>query len=83
MVARIERPWQVMETDLFHLKGHTYMLVVDNFSHYVEVALLASSQSLQDAIKALKSIFARHGVPETVRSDNGPQYSSAEFQTLA
>ena len=24
-------------------------------------------------IKALKSVFSRHGIPETVRSDNGPQ----------
>ena len=27
----------------------------------------------------LKSIFARHGIPETVVADNGPQYSSAAF----
>lgn len=49
----------------------------------MEVALLMSSQSSQDVIKALKSIFARHGVPEVVRSDNGPQYSSGEFQKFA
>ena len=78
-----ERPWQIVGTDLFHLKGNTYILVVDYFSRYVEVALLMSSQSSQDVIKALKSIFARHGVPEVVRSDNGPQYSSGEFQKFA
>ena len=49
----------------------------------MEVALLMSSQSSQDVIKALKSIFARHEVPEVVRSDNGPQYSSGEFQNFA
>lgn len=27
----------------------------------------------------LKAIFARHWIPEEVRSDNGPQYASAEF----
>ena len=78
-----ERPWQIVGTDLFHLKGSTYILVVDYFSRYVEVALLMSSQSSQGVIKALKSIFARHGVPEVVRSDNGPQYSSGEFQKFA
>ena len=34
-------------------------------------------------IAALKNIFARHGIPEIVRSDNGPQYSSHEFSDFA
>ena len=78
-----ERPWQIVGTNLFHLEGNTYILVVDYFSRYVEVALLMSSQSSQDAVKGVKSIFARHGMPEIVRSDNGSQYSSAEFQKFA
>ena len=34
-------------------------------------------------IEALKSIFSRYGIPEEVRSDNGPQYSSIEFAKFA
>jgi len=34
-------------------------------------------------IAALKSVFARHGIPETLRSDNGPQYPSEEFTRFA
>ena len=34
-------------------------------------------------ITALKTVFIRHGIPETVRSDNGPQYSSQEFAQFA
>ena len=30
-------------------------------------------------INHLKSTFSRHGIPEIVRSDNGPQFSSADF----
>ena len=36
-----------------------------------------------EVIRALKPIFARHGIPEEVRSDNGPQYASAEFTHFA
>ena len=28
----------------------------------------------------MKSIFARYGIPKTIVSDNGPQYSSFQFQ---
>ena len=31
-------------------------------------------------ISALRSIFSRHGVPEVMVSDNGPQYSSQEMK---
>ena len=78
-----DRPWQVLGTDLFTLKGRTYLLVIDYRSRYVEVSILLSSQTSHEVIRALKSIFARHGIPEVVRSDNGPQYDSAEFTKFA
>ena len=30
-------------------------------------------------ISTMKEIFAEHGVPDILRSDNGPQYASAAF----
>ena len=41
------------------------------------------STTSQAIIEALQSVFSRHGIPETVVSDNGPQYSSNEFDTFA
>ena len=77
-----EYPWQMIGTDLFEITGEHYLLVVDYFSRYPEIARLSSTTSAT-VIKSLQSIFARHGIPEVVRSDNGPQYSSQEFQTFA
>jgi len=34
-------------------------------------------------ISKLKVIFARHGIPEKVVSDNGPQYRGKEFEDFA
>ena len=41
------------------------------------------SLSSSETISALKSVFTRRGIPEVVRSDNGPQYDSAEFAKFA
>ena len=73
-----EYPWQVVGSDLFHHKGTTYLLVVDYFSRYPEISKLSTTTS-QGIINALRPIFARHGVPEILRSDNGPQYASQEI----
>ena len=75
-------PWQIVASDLFEWNGGSYVLVVDYYSRYWEVAVLHSTTSTA-VINKLRQIFARHGIPETVKSDNGPQYSSAEFDTFA
>jgi len=75
-------PWQKVATDLFHYKGVTYIAVVDYFLRYPEVQALESTTS-ESIIKALKNVFSRHGIPEVVCSDNGPQYASSEFTDFA
>ena len=39
-----ERPRQVLGTDLFSLHGRTYLLVVDYFSRFIEISILASQK---------------------------------------
>lgn len=56
--------------------------MVDYFSRYVEVQKL-SSTTAPHVITALKSIFARHGIPSTLVSDNGPQYACREMKEFA
>ena len=48
----------------------------------MEIAKL-SGESSANVIKHLKSIFARHGIPQEMVTDNGPQYSSREFSKFA
>ncbi|UYV82739.1 K02A2.6-like, partial [Cordylochernes scorpioides] len=67
------RPWQKVGMDLFYLNGRWYLIVCDYYSRYPEISLL-QNLTAQEVIGRLKSIFARHGTPETVRSDNGPQF---------
>ena len=76
------RPWQKVGTDLFYHNRNTYLLVVDYYSIYPEVITLTTTTS-QSVIRAMKCVFARHGIPDVVISDNGPQYASQEFRMFA
>ena len=71
-------PWQVVGSDLFNHKGTTYLLVVDYFSRHPEIFKLSTTTS-QGIINALQPLFARHRVPEILRSANDPQYVSQEI----
>jgi transposase InsO family protein len=78
-----ERPWQKIGVDLFTFSQQEYLLLVDYYSKFIEVEWLKSDTRSATIITHLKSQFARHGIPEIVISDNGPQFSSREFQAFA
>ena len=77
-----DRPWQKVGTDIFEWKKCSYLLVIDYYSRYIEVAKLTSTTS-RSVVQHLKSIFSHHGIPDTVMSDNGPQFSSSLFQSFS
>lgn len=75
-------PWQKVGMDLFNFKGKDYLVVIDYYSNVPEMALLTNMSSAC-VITHAKSVFARHGIPNTVVSDNGPCFSSNEWQRFA
>lgn len=74
------RPWSNVAIDLFHLAGKDYLLLVDMYSRYPEIACLDRNTTHDRVISVLKSIFARHGKPDILYSDNGPQFVNNAFQ---
>jgi len=74
-----KRPWQKVGTDIFTIKGRNYLVTVDYFSQFFEVDYLQDTLS-ETVIHKLKNNFARHGIPEKLISDNGPQYISYDFK---
>ena len=78
----ITGPWDKVATDCFHFRGHDYLLLVDYYSNYPEIAKLASLSS-SNVILHMKSIFARHGIPRVLVSDNATCYASRSFKMFA
>ena len=77
-----DRPWQKVATDIFELKGRFYLVTVDYFSNFIEVDYLPDTLA-ETVVSKLKQHFARHGVPDIVISDGGPQYASGVFAKFA
>ncbi|XP_012942709.1 uncharacterized protein K02A2.6-like [Aplysia californica] len=73
-----ERPFQMVGADLCNYKGHNYLVLVDYFSRYLEVAYMPDTTS-ETVVYKLKNVFARFGIPELLVTDNGPQFVSDRF----
>jgi hypothetical protein len=76
-----QRPWQKLGMDIFQYGAQDYLLVVDYFSKYPEIGVL-NDKTAKSVIVNLKSILARHRIPETIMSDNMP-FASREFRQFA
>uniref|UniRef100_A0A3P9K7U7 Gypsy retrotransposon integrase-like protein 1 n=1 Tax=Oryzias latipes TaxID=8090 RepID=A0A3P9K7U7_ORYLA len=76
------RPWAKVGVDLFQFDNKDYHVIVDYYSNFWEIDFLPDTKS-STVIKKLKAHFARYGIPNIVVSDNGPQYSSQEFQRFS
>ena len=75
------RPRQKLGADIFEFRGKNYLCVVDYYSKFPEISLI-SSKTFSSVVVDLKSIFARHGVPDELVADNMP-FASPELQYFA
>lgn len=72
-------PWTKLGVDICHHNGKNYLITVDYFSRWIEMPQLAHLTT-KYVTDHLLSQFARWGIPEEIRSDGGPQFSSYEFK---
>ena len=75
-------PWQIVGTDLCEWQNQHFVVVIDYYSRYWEIERLYTLGTESVTCK-MKAIFARNGIPEEVRSDNGSQYTSRCFQEFS
>ncbi len=84
MTPMPDGPWQEVSIDFKgpFPSGEYLLVVVDDFSRFPEVEIV-SSTSARAVLPKLDAIFARQGIPEIVRSDNGPPFNGREFAEFA
>ena len=74
-------PWHTLATDIFYWKRMDFLIVADVFSKYFLVRKLINSTSTAVCAE-IATIVTELGLPHVIRSDNGPCYSSREFQQM-
>ena len=74
-----DRPWSRVAADQFKLHGKDYIVLVDFYSDFIEIKELQENTS-SAVIEFLKEQYSRYGIPDTLVTDNGPQFTSQEFR---
>ena len=59
--------------------GHMFLVLIDAHSKWLEVHIMRSIAAVPTG-ERLKSIFAFHGIPRKIVTDNGPSFESEEFR---
>ena len=76
-----DQPWKRIHIDFAGpFQGSMFLVVVDSHSKWLEVVPMTTTTT-QKTLEVLSTLFATHGLPEQIVSDNGPQFTSVEFET--
>lgn len=73
-------PWGVLAIDLLEPLpiNETISVVVDYYSRYYEINILRSILASR-VISSLQDMIARHGLHESLTSNNGTRFIATEF----
>ena len=75
------KPWHTVHVDFCgpFPTGEYTLVVIDAYSRFPEVDIVTSTSAMS-TIPKLERIFATHGLPDVLKSDNGPPFQSNEFK---
>lgn len=77
-----DKRWSRLHVDFAGpVEGHMILVLVDAGTKWIEAVPLKTATA-DTTVEVLRSIFARFGLPHTVVSDNGPQFTSVVTKTF-
>ncbi|CAH0725616.1 unnamed protein product, partial [Brenthis ino] len=71
-------PWQRIHADFAEYAGKKYFIMIDAHSKWIEVFIMSRTDA-EATIAVLRTTFARFGHPSQLVTDNGPLFSSLDF----
>ena len=75
-------PWSRLHLDFAGpYMGHMFLVIVDVHSKWLDAHIMSSITSAK-TIVTLRSVFATHGLPRVIVTDNGSSFTSEEFKTF-
>ena len=73
-------PWSRIHVDYAGpFLGKMFLIIIDAYSKWLEIHMMSSSTS-EATVQKLRETFAVFGLPKTVVTDNGPCFTSSEFE---
>jgi putative transposase len=78
-----ENPWTHLSDFCGPFPTGEYLLVVINYHSRFPVVEFVHSTSAKSMILKLDKIFSLFGIPEELKTDNGPPFQSADFAKYA
>ena len=75
----LSRVWQRVHIDFAEKEGRYFLVLIDSHSKWLEIFDMTTTTSSK-TIEVLGTLFAAQGFPEELVSDNGPQFTSREFE---
>ena len=76
-----EKLWSELAIDYYRpipQTGQYLMVLIDKYSKYLKVEIV-NSMDVKSCIPKLDKIFATHGIPDKMTSDNGPPFNGNDF----
>ena len=76
-------PWSEVSMDFAELPKSEYLLIItDDYSRYLVVETVKST-SANTNIPKVDKVFSEFGIPDVVKTDNGPPFNSSAFKSFA
>ena len=76
------KPWQRLHLDFAGpFMGTSFFVIIDAYFKWPEVFEMTTTSTAKTVAK-LRELFAAYGLPEQIVTDNGPQFTSAEFESF-
>lgn len=74
-------PWERIHVDCAEINKQHFLVITDVHSKWMEV-FPTQLMTAEKTIDLLRHLFAAYGLPKELVSDNGPPFTSAQFETF-